>query len=52
VNLLRQCESVQFGQYEPARERAEADLASAYEVVELTRRQEPSPARGGAVARP
>ena len=36
VNLLEQCQAVQFAQYEPARERAEADLASAYEVVELT----------------
>ena len=37
TNLLQQCEAVQFAQYEPARERAEADLSTAYEVVELTR---------------
>ena len=40
VNLLQQCQAVQFAQYEPARERAEADLSSAYEVVALTRRRE------------
>jgi hypothetical protein len=36
ANLLEQCQAVQFARYEPARERAEADLATAYEVVELT----------------
>ncbi len=36
VNLLQQCEAAQFAQYEPARERAEADLGSAFEIVELT----------------
>ncbi len=41
ANLLRQAEAVQFAQYEPARERAEADLAAAYEIVELTQAPEP-----------
>ena len=40
LNLLQQCEAVQFAQYEPARERAEADLSTAYEVVKLTRRRD------------
>jgi len=35
ANLLEQCEAVQFAQYQPARERAEADLATAGEVITL-----------------
>ena len=51
VNLLQQCEAVQFGQYQPARDRAAADLSAAYEVVDLTRRQEAAPqATEGAAA--
>ncbi|MCH7811611.1 MAG: hypothetical protein IH958_03175 [Chloroflexi bacterium] len=46
ANLLRQSEAVQFAQYQPARERAEADLSSAYQVVQLT--TEPEPAAAGA----
>jgi hypothetical protein len=42
-NILRQCDAVLFARYEPARERAEADLASAYEVLELTA-EPPQPA--------
>jgi len=36
VATLEQCHSVQFAGYEPARERAEADLSAALEVVRLT----------------
>ena len=36
VSTLRQCESVQFAGYMPARERAEADLMAAAEIVRLT----------------
>ncbi len=43
VNLLEQCQAVQFARYEPARERAEADLSSAYEVVALTLPPEEAP---------
>jgi hypothetical protein len=43
-NILRQCDAVLYARYEPARERAEADLASAYELIELT--AEAQPARG------
>lgn len=46
ANLLRQSEAVQFAQYQPARERAEADLSSAYQVVQLT--SEPEPPAAGA----
>ena len=40
VNLLQQCEAAQFAQYQPARERAAADLATAFEIVELTAERE------------
>jgi len=36
VSTLEQCQSVQFAGYEPTRERAEADLAAALEVIRLT----------------
>jgi hypothetical protein len=36
VATLQQCESVQFAGYVPARERAEADLTAALEIVRLT----------------
>ncbi len=36
VGLLQQCEAVQSAQHEPTRERAEADLSAAYELVTLT----------------
>lgn len=52
VNLLQQCEAVQFGRYAPAGDRAEADLAAAYEVVELTRPQESEREREEASASP
>lgn len=34
--LLQECDAVQFAQYLPAPERAQADLTTAYEIVELT----------------
>ena len=50
VNLLQQCEAVQYAQYEPAQERAEADLSSAYEIVSLTAQTEATePGEGVAV---
>jgi hypothetical protein len=52
ASLLQQCQAVQFAQYEPARERAEADLSSAYEVVTLTRRPEEARAHDGEVSSP
>ncbi len=52
VNLLQQCQAVQFAQHEPARERAEADLSSAYEVVTLTQRPEEARAHDGEVSSP
>lgn len=36
VNLLEQCDAAQFGEFAPAPERAEAALASAYEIIALT----------------
>jgi hypothetical protein len=36
ANVLEQCDAVQFAGFAPARERAEADLTAAYEVIELT----------------
>ncbi len=36
VATLEQCQSVQFAGYVPARERAEADLMAAAEIVRLT----------------
>jgi hypothetical protein len=42
VNLLDQCQAVQFAGYEPARDRAESDLSAAYEVVALTSAPEAS----------
>ena len=36
ANLLEQCESVEFAGFRPAPERRAADLAAAYEIVELT----------------
>lgn len=41
VNVLEQCQAVQFAGYEPARERAETVLSSAAEVVTLTSPSEP-----------
>jgi hypothetical protein len=35
--LLEQCDSVMWAAYEPALERADADLTAAYEVVEMSR---------------
>lgn len=43
--LLRECDQVQFGQYRPAAARAEGDLTTAYEILELTgpeREEEPA----------
>jgi hypothetical protein len=45
VATLEQCQSVQFAGYIPARERAEADLLAAAEIVRLT-----SDAEGAGVA--
>ncbi len=42
VSTLEQCQAVQFAGYEPARERAEADLVAAREVVRLTSETEPA----------
>ena len=42
VSTLEQCQAVQFAGYRPARERAEADLAGAREIVRLTSEAEPS----------
>ncbi len=41
VSTLEQCQAVQFAGYEPARERAETDLAGAREIVRLTSEAEP-----------
>jgi hypothetical protein len=41
VNMLEQCQAVQFAGYAPVRERAEADLAAAYAVVARTTPAEP-----------
>ncbi len=41
VSTLEQCQAVQFAGYRPARERAEADLAGAREIVRLTSEAEP-----------
>ncbi len=35
--LLSQCDAVVFASYEPALERADADLTAAYEIVEMSR---------------
>src|SRR5262249_54449801 len=35
--LLGQCDAVLYAQYRPARERADADLTTAYEIVEMSR---------------
>ena len=43
VNLLQQCEDVRFAHYRPARERAEADLSAAHELVTLTTKEESAP---------
>ncbi len=36
VNLLEQCDAVQFAMFRPATERRQQDLAAAYEIVRLT----------------
>lgn len=36
ANLLTQCDAVQFAAFRPARERREADLTAAYEIIALT----------------
>ncbi len=41
VTTLEQCQAVQFAGYRPARERAEAELARAREIVRLTSEAEP-----------
>ncbi|HEY7293499.1 MAG TPA: hypothetical protein VH916_00605, partial [Dehalococcoidia bacterium] len=37
TGLLEQCDAVMFAHYEPAPERADADLTAAYEIVEMSR---------------
>jgi hypothetical protein len=39
--LLAQCDAVVYARYRPAEERADADLTAAYEIVEMSRPQEP-----------
>ena len=39
--LLNQCDAVVYASYRPARERADADLTAAYEIVEMSRQAEP-----------
>jgi hypothetical protein len=36
ANLLEQCDAVQFAGFRPARERSDADLNAAYEIIDLT----------------
>ena len=43
VGLLSQCDEVVYAHYRPAPERADADLTAAYEVVEMSRPQQPEP---------
>jgi hypothetical protein len=38
-NLLEQSDAVQFAGFEPAPERADADLTAAYEIIELTQEE-------------
>jgi hypothetical protein len=38
--LLSQCDAVVYASYRPARERADADLTAAYEIVEMSRIEE------------
>ncbi len=40
--LLSQCDSVVYAQYRPAAERADADLTAAYEIVEMSRPEQPA----------
>ena len=42
--LLNQCDAVVYASYRPARERADADLTAAYEIVEMSRQAEPEQA--------
>jgi hypothetical protein len=39
--LLDQCDAVIYAQYRPARERADADLTAAYEIIEMSRPYQP-----------
>jgi hypothetical protein len=52
INLLAQCEAVLFAGYEPARERAEADLAAAYQVISLIAGVLPTPAEDASLVAP
>jgi hypothetical protein len=52
MNLLAQAEAVLFANYDPARERAKADLAAAYQVVALVAETPTSPAQGGTLVAP
>jgi hypothetical protein len=45
-NLLEQSDAVQFAGFEPASERADADLTAAYEIIELTQVDEAEPESG------
>jgi hypothetical protein len=42
ANLLEQCDAVEFATFRPAPERRAADLTAAYEIIELTARDEAS----------
>lgn len=43
ANLLEQCESVEFAGFRPAPDRRAADLAAAYEIIELTAEPDAQP---------
>lgn len=47
ANLLEQCDAVVFAGFRPPRERIEADLTAAYEIVALTTDDDESPSLGG-----
>jgi hypothetical protein len=42
--LLSQCDAVVYAHYRPAKERADADLTAAYEIVEMSRPDDAAPA--------